>query len=59
MVKKINNGSGRIQLVNKTLFEALPYPTYETDDIDLKTNLVFQHLTDQYYGGGMSVYGAF
>ena len=26
--------------VSKTLFETLPYPTYETDDIDLRTNLV-------------------
>jgi type I restriction enzyme R subunit len=45
--------------VNKTLFEVLPYPTYETDDIDLKTNLVYQHLKQQYYGGGLSVYGPY
>jgi type I restriction enzyme R subunit len=45
--------------VNKTLFELLPYPTYETDEVDLKTNLVFEHLKHQYYGGGMSVYGAY
>lgn len=45
--------------VNKTLFEVLPYPTYETDDIDLKTNMVFSHLKQQYYGGGMSIYGAY
>ena len=45
--------------VNKTLFESLPYPTYETDEVDLKTNLVFEHLKHQYYGGGMSVYGAY
>ncbi len=44
-------------LVNKTLFEALPYPTYQTDDIDLKTNLVYQHLRQQYHGSGASVYG--
>ena len=43
--------------VNKTLFEVLPYPTYETDDIDLKTNLIYEHLKHQYYGGGASVYG--
>ena len=43
--------------VNKTLFEVLPYPTYETDDIDVKTNLIYEHLKHQYYGGGASVYG--
>lgn len=45
--------------VNKTLFDSLPFPTYETDEVDLKTNLVFEHLKHQYYGGGMSVYGAY
>jgi type I restriction enzyme R subunit len=45
--------------VNNKLFESLPYPTYETDDVDKKTNLVFEHLKHQYYGGGMSVYGAY
>lgn len=43
--------------VNKTLFEVLPYPTYQTDDIDLRTNLVYEHLKHQYLGGGISVYG--
>ena len=41
--------------VNKTLFDSLPHPTYETDEVDLKTNLVFEHLKHQYFGGGMSV----
>ncbi|TAF63037.1 MAG: type I restriction endonuclease subunit R [Cytophagales bacterium] len=45
--------------VNDTLFQNLPYPTYETDDIDLKTNLVYDHLKSQYFGGGMSIYGQF
>ena len=43
--------------ISKTLFETLPYPTYHTDDIDLKTNLVYEHLKHQYFGGGVSVYG--
>ena len=43
--------------VSNTLYEVLPYPAYETDDIDVKTNLVYEHLKNQYYGGGMSVYG--
>lgn len=43
--------------VNKTLFEVLPYPTYQTDDIDLRTNLVYEHLKHQYLGGGISIYG--
>lgn len=45
--------------VSKTLFETLPYPTYQTDEIDLKTNLVFEHLKHRYYGGGMSIYGQY
>jgi type I restriction enzyme, R subunit len=45
--------------VSKTLFELLPYPTYQTDEIDLKTNLVYEHLKQQYYGGGSSLYGPY
>lgn len=45
--------------VSKTLFETLPYPTYQTDDIDLKTNLVYEHLKHQYFGGGLSIYGQY
>mgnify|MGYP000455481357 CR=1 FL=1 len=45
--------------VSKTLFEALPYPTYQTDDIDLKTHLVYDHLKIQYFGGGVSIYGQY
>lgn len=45
--------------VNKTLFEVLPYPVYQNEDIDLKTNQIFDHLRNQYYGGGRSIYGAF
>ena len=46
-------------IVNKTLFKTLPYPTYQTEDIDLKTNLVYEHLKQQYYGGGSSLYGSY
>jgi type I restriction enzyme, R subunit len=45
--------------VSKTLYDALPFPTYRNNDVDLKTNLVFEHLKHQYYGGGRSVYGAY
>lgn len=45
--------------VSKTLFELLPYPTYQTDDVDLKTNLIFEHLKHQYFGGGVSIYGMY
>ncbi len=45
--------------VSNTLFGSLPHPTYQQDDIELKTNLVFQHLRMQYFGGGMSVYGEY
>ena len=43
--------------VSKTLFEKLPYPTYQSDEVDLKTNLVYEHLKSQYFGGGLSIYG--
>jgi len=46
-------------VVSKTLFKLMPYPTYETDDIDVKTNLVYAHLKKQYYGDGMSIYGPY
>ena len=45
--------------VSKKLFETLPYPTYNNDDIDLKTNQVYEHLKSQYWGGGRSVYGGY
>ena len=45
--------------VSKTLFEKLPYPTYESDEIDNKTQLVFAHLRSQYYGAGSSIYGGY
>lgn len=45
--------------VYKTLFNKLPYPTYENEDIDLRTALVYEHLKSQYFGGGVSVYGEY
>ena len=54
---KMETSAAVFNYVNKTLFEVLPYPTYQTDDIDLKTNLVYEHLKHQYFGGGMSIYG--
>jgi type I restriction enzyme R subunit len=45
--------------VSRTLFESLPYPSYQSEDIDLRTNLVFEHLKQQYLGGGVSVYGGY
>ncbi|NHB67317.1 type I restriction endonuclease subunit R [Perlabentimonas gracilis] len=45
--------------VNKTLFESLPYPTYESDEVDLITNMIYEHLKQQYYGGGVSIYGTY
>ncbi len=45
--------------VNKMLFEVLPYPSYQSDDVDLRTNLVYEHLKHQYFGGGISIYGRY
>lgn len=45
--------------VSNTLFESLPYPTYNNEDIDLKTIQIYDHLRTQYWGGGRSVYGGY
>jgi type I restriction enzyme R subunit len=34
-------------------------PAYQKDDIGMMTNLVYEHLKSQYYGGGNSVYGKY
>jgi type I restriction enzyme R subunit len=57
--EKAETTAALYKYVNDTLFAKLPYPTYETDDIDLKTNLVYEHLKHQYYGGGISIYGQY
>ncbi len=46
-------------LVSRKLFETLPFPTYQSDDVDLRTNLVYEHLKNQYFGGGISIYGPY
>jgi type I restriction enzyme R subunit len=45
--------------VSNTLFDSLPHPTYQQYEIELKTNMVYEHLRQQYYGGGLSVYGEY
>lgn len=45
--------------VSNTLFSNLPSPTYKEDEIELKTNLVYEHLKNQYFGGGKSIYGQY
>lgn len=45
--------------VNGLLYENLPYPTYLEDEIAVRTELVMEHLKNQYYGGGRSVYGEY
>jgi type I restriction-modification system DNA methylase subunit len=61
LTKKDFGEQNSIFLPEKSQFDylkALPdYPTYQTEDIDLKTNLVFEHLKHQYFRGGMSIYG--
>jgi type I restriction enzyme R subunit len=44
--------------VSNTLFNQLPN-TYELADIEQKTHMVFSHLKNQYYGGGLSIYGKY
>jgi type I restriction enzyme R subunit len=45
--------------VNNLLYTNLPDPVYKQDDVALKTNLVYEHLKQQYYGGGTSIYGQY
>ncbi len=45
--------------VNTTLFNNLPFPTYKNDDIEIRTNMIYNHLRNQYYGAGVSVYGGY
>lgn len=45
--------------VNDTLYMGLFQPAYQKDDIGMMTNLVYEHLKNQYYGGGNSVYGRY
>ncbi len=45
--------------INQTLFQQLPDPEYTKDDIDLRSVLILEHLKNQYYGGGLSVYGRY
>jgi len=44
-------------IVHNKLYAFLPDPQYQVEDIDLKTNLVYDHLKKQYFGAGRSVYG--
>jgi type I restriction enzyme R subunit len=43
--------------VNTSLFNNLPYPTYQNDDIDIRTAMIYEHLKTKYYCAGRSVYG--
>ncbi len=45
--------------VDRTLFDQLPYPTYQNDEIEVRVRMIYDHLQQQYYGGGMSVYGSY
>lgn len=57
--EKTETSAAVYKFVNDNLFKVLPYPTYAETDIDLKTNLVYEHLKNQYYGGGKSIYGSY
>lgn len=45
--------------VSNTLYQQLPHPTYQFEDINLKTNMVYEHLKYQYFGAGRSIYGQY
>jgi len=37
----------------------LPYPRYQTNDVNLKTSLVYKHLKYKYFAVGVSIYGIY
>jgi len=45
--------------VSKTLFNRLPYPTYNVEDVDLRAHLVYEHVKQRYFGNGYSIYGPY
>jgi type I restriction enzyme R subunit len=55
---KMETSAAVFNYVSNILFEKLP-SSFVNDDIDLKTNLVYEHLKHQYFGGGMSIYGQY
>ncbi len=57
--EKTETSAAIFNVVSNTLYEELPYPTYQNDDINEKTTLLYDHLRNQYFGGGKSVYGDF
>jgi hypothetical protein len=57
--EKTETSAAVSKYIKDNLYLLLPYPTYAETDIDLKSNLVYQHLRSQYYGGGNSVYGVY
>lgn len=56
--EKSGTAASVFNLVNNTLFNQMPY-SYQTEELDYKTQLVYDHLKSQYYGGGRSLYGAY
>jgi type I restriction enzyme R subunit len=57
--EKATTSAAIFNVVSNTLYKELPYPTYQTDDIDEKTTRLYDHLRNQYFGNGKSVYGGF
>jgi type I restriction enzyme R subunit len=57
--EKTVTASAVFNTVNNTLFNRLPFPTYQIDDIDLRVTMIYDHLQQQYYGGGVSIYGPY
>lgn len=35
------------------------FSTYQNDEIEVRVRMIYDHLQQQYYGGGLSVYGVF
>lgn len=57
--EKLVTAAAVFNTVDKTLFDQLPYPTYQKDDIDVRVAMIYDHLRHQYYGGGVSIYGPY
>ncbi|MBA9078256.1 type I restriction endonuclease subunit R [Rufibacter quisquiliarum] len=56
---KASTAAAVFNAVNKTLFRELPYPTYQQEEVEVRTQLLYSHLRQQYFGGGVSMYGSY
>lgn len=55
--QKATTSASVTKFIQEKLFQFLPSPAFQDNDIEIKTNEIFEHLKNQYFGGGVSAYG--